>query len=458
MRGPLPALTAHTLPVRPALAMLIGPGLVWMALAQGSGELIWWPYIVAKYGLGFLFLLVPACFLQFPVTFEIARYTVLTGEGVFRGFVRLHRGFGVALWVLFTVSFLWFGAFASAGGTAVAALTDFPRGWTARGQTLFWGQSSIVVFTLALLWVPAAYRFIERVMKIVAAVSLVGMLAACVHPAVRGALGDFLVGLVWPDVDAMRRFDRADSSRLLTAVCFAGLGGFWTLFYSYWIKAKGVGMARDAATSAVPADEPDAPGRLGAWYRFLGLETLIGIVGNLVTTLLTCLLAFALLRPQGLLPDKYDIAVVQSEFFAASWGTPGRVLFLVVAGSFLADTWLATVDGVARIHLDVAGALSPRFAARDQRVWYRRVVLALAVVTSLTMYAREPGTLIVVSAILGFVGTVIYCGGLIALNHVHLRRRLPPALRSRWPAIAAIVFATLCYLALAVAFLVVTYA
>lgn len=30
----------------------LGPGIVWMALAQGSGELIWWPYLIAKYGLG----------------------------------------------------------------------------------------------------------------------------------------------------------------------------------------------------------------------------------------------------------------------------------------------------------------------------------------------------------------------------------------------------------------------
>src|SRR5688572_2523267 len=93
------------LPARPRLAALLGPGLVWMALAQGSGELIWWPYIVAKYGAGFLFLLIPACLLQFPVTFEIARYTALTGEGIVRGFFRLGRWYGAVIWVLFTVSF-----------------------------------------------------------------------------------------------------------------------------------------------------------------------------------------------------------------------------------------------------------------------------------------------------------------------------------------------------------------
>src|SRR5262245_23789201 len=130
------ALTRRPLPARPPLGAMLGPGLVWMALAQGSGELIWWPYMVAKYGAGFLFLLVPACLLQFPVSFEIARYTLLTGEGVVRGFFRIGRWFGIGLWILFAISFLWFGAFASAGGTAIAALTDFPSGWSARGQTL----------------------------------------------------------------------------------------------------------------------------------------------------------------------------------------------------------------------------------------------------------------------------------------------------------------------------------
>ena len=83
-------------------------------------------------------LLVPACLLQVPLTVEIGRYTLLTGESVFQGFIRLNRAFGVALWLLMSLSFLWFGAFASAGGTALAALTDFPAGWTPRGQTLFW--------------------------------------------------------------------------------------------------------------------------------------------------------------------------------------------------------------------------------------------------------------------------------------------------------------------------------
>ena len=39
-----------------AHAQSLGSGVIFMALAQDSGELIWWPYIIAKYGLSFLFL------------------------------------------------------------------------------------------------------------------------------------------------------------------------------------------------------------------------------------------------------------------------------------------------------------------------------------------------------------------------------------------------------------------
>ena len=63
---PLQSLARKPLPPFPGWWAALGPGVVWMALAQGSGELIWWPYMMAKYGLSFLFLLIPACLLQSP--------------------------------------------------------------------------------------------------------------------------------------------------------------------------------------------------------------------------------------------------------------------------------------------------------------------------------------------------------------------------------------------------------
>ncbi len=444
----------------------LGPGVIFMALAQGSGELIWWPYIIAKYGLTFLFLLLPACLLQFPVTYEIGRYTLLTGESIFQGFIRLNRILAVLLWVLMTLSFLWFGAFAAAGGTSLAALTNLPSGWSPRGQTLFWAYLSMFLFLSAILLSKVIYRLVEGFMWGVALLTLVGLLWASAHPDVLKMIPSFLKGLFIPQLPMPRAWDPADATKLLTAITFAGLGGFWTLFYSYWIRDKGIGMAHTMgritgpitgkpevipASGSVPAEDGGLA-HIARWRRFLFWDVSIGIGGNILTTLMTCLLAYALLFPKGLLPDHYELAVVQSRFFEVSWGWVGRMLFLVVAAAFLSDTWLATVDAVSRIHIDCLYGFFPRSRAIPVRSWYLFFLLLLTVVTSITVLLDEPGPLILLSAVIGFIGTVLFSVALIFLNHVYLPRHLPASAR---PGRVNLFF--LCVSCLSYAILVVVY-
>ncbi len=441
----LALLPRRAIPAFPGWWAALGPGVVWMALAQGSGELIWWPYMVAKYGLTFLWLLAPACLLQYPLNLEIGRYTMLTGESIFHGFIRLNRGFGIFMWLLMSVSFLWFGAFASAGGTAMAALTHWPEGWTQRGQSLFWGYLSIAVFLIAILASGVVYTLIERFMKLVAVITVVGLLSACMQSDVIATLPKFAQGLIGP-VDGMPRpWDSNDASKLLTAITFAGLGGFWILFYSYWLRDKGAAMAGlvgritglGGAEEAVlsdgflPTDDAVSADRWRTWRRFLSTDILVGIVGNLLTTLMTCLLAYALLFPKGLLPQEYELAVVQSQFFAVSWGEVGRLLFLVVAAAFLTDTWLATADAVSRIQTDIVMTLFPKSRALPARKWYYVFLGLLTAITSFTMQLDAPGPLILTSALIGFIGTIIFPAALYLLNHRLLPPHLPAWARPR---------------------------
>ena len=510
------AITRRPLPRFPGWRMALGPGIVWMALAQGSGELIWWPWLVAKYGLTFLCLLIPACLLQFPLNVEIGRYTLLTGESIFRGFIRLNRTFGILLWLLMTLSFLWFGAFASAGGTALAALTGFPAGWSPRGQTLFWGYATIAVFLVALAFSNVVYRLIEGFMKVVAVVTLVGLLWACLAPEVRIAIPGFLRGLVLPPAGPLPRpWDPADATKLLTAITFAGLGGFWILLYSYWLQEKGSGMAgygeritglggsdqvqEPSAQGPVPRAQETHPTRsallpsattgpwaLGTgpstpgtgpstlaghlapdtptddqasqaewtrWRRYLTVDALVGILGNLFTTCMTCLLAWALLFPKGLLPQDYELAVVQSRFFEVSWGPLGRILFLIVAAAFLTDTWLATVDGVSRMQADIVQTLFPAARRHSTRTWYWRFVALLTVVTCLTMLLEAPGPLILLSAVIGFGGTVLFPAALYLLNYRRLPGWVPGWARPGAAGAVLIGVSLVCYLTLALLYL-----
>ena len=367
-----------------------------------------------------------------------------------------------------TVSFLWFGAFASAGGTALAALTHFPSGWDARGQSLFWGYVSIAISFVAIVMSKVVYQLIEWFMKAVAVVTIVGLLWACAQPDVLQTLPAFLKGLMGVTDPLTARWDPADATKLLTAITFAGLGGFWILFYSYWLRDKGSGMAAHngritslitgrAETAevfgSIPEDTPDNRRRWRQWERYLKVDSLTGILGNLFTTLMTCLLAYALLFPKGLLPRDYELAVVQSEFFAASLGEIGRVAFLLIAAAFLADTWLATVDAVARTQADILHILFPRCRRFAQRQLYFLFLLVLTVITCLTMLFDQPGRLILLSAVIGFVGTVTFPVALYLLNFRLLPRVLPAWTRPAASLGMLLFISFIAYLALAITYL-----
>ncbi len=456
------------LPPFPAWWAALGPGVVWMALAQGSGELIWWPYIIAKYGLTFLCLLIPACLLQYPLNYEIGRYTLLTGESIFHGFIRLNRGLGIVLWILMSLSFLWFGAFAAAGGTAMAALTNFPQGFSVRGQTLFWGYASILLYLSAILASSVVYTFIERFMKAIAVLTLAGLLWACLQPEVIEATPAFLAGLAGPDQPMPRPWAEQDATKLLTAITFAGLGGFWILCYSYWLRDKGSGMAIHVGRITgpikgksepvtcdgnLPDDAEENPARWRSWQRYLATDVAIGVGGNLLATLMTCLLAFALLFPKGLLPQDYELAVVQSRFFEVSWGELGRVLFLIVAAAFLTDTWLATVDAVSRMQADIVHVLFTKSRRYELRHWYYFFLGLLTAITSFTMLLEAPGPLILTSAVIGFIGTVIFPVALYLLNYRCLAPHLPLWARPGRLAGCSLLLSFFVYFALACAYL-----
>ena len=220
-----------------------GPGSSGWRWRRDPGELIWWPYLCAKYGLAFLFILTPACLLQYAVTYEIGRYSALTGEASGAGSCDYIRGSGL---------FCGFSWRSRSCGSARLRRRE-ARPWrncklavafsTKEAAACFGRWSIMAVFAFALLTQKRTYLLIERTMWIVAAATVFGLLVACFSPELRSYWPAFLKAMVQP-TPLPRAWDPADTDRLLTAITFAGLGGFWTLFYSYWILGKGVGVQR----------------------------------------------------------------------------------------------------------------------------------------------------------------------------------------------------------------------
>ncbi len=432
------------MPDFPGFSKVIGPGIVWLALAQGSGELIWWPYLTAKYGTALLFLLIPSALIQMPLTYNIGKYSMMTGESIWRGFMKVSRKFTALLWIVMNISFFWFGSFVVAGGTALSEL--LPLGIGKKAESIIWGYALIITMFMMLMFSKKTYEIIEKFMWFVAVGTFIGLIISCVHPDVIKMVPEFILGFFRP---APNTLSPEDYEETITAITFMGLGGFWSLFYSYWILDKGFGMAKlEDKEGVIPAQDESLKEKVRKWNKALLFDSSLGIVGNIITTLMTCLLAYAVLHPRGLIPEGYKIAVVQSEFFRGWFGEAGVKIFLFSSALFLIDTWITTADAVAKINIDI---IKGYLKLNDEKKLYKILLVAITLITCITLPIAPPGELIVFSAMVGFVGMVVFSALILYLIYVLLAWELP---KDAKPSKSAFLFMLLSSIAYTILFVI----
>lgn len=442
--GALGPLKIASMPAFVGLWAAMGPGVIWASLAQGSGEIIWWPYLTAKYGAAFLGLLLPACLMQYWVNQEIIRYTVTTGETFFAGMARLNMWLATFMWLMLVVTFAWFGGYAAGGATALFDLFKFPSGWGAREGTLFWAYLTIALFLVALVFGRVVYKVVERFMTVIVVITVIGLIIAVLNSTVLAQAGPFFVAYLNPFTILrgfpVRPWDPKDADTVLTGIAFAGMGGFFNVMYSYWVRDKGHGMAKfigrvtspiTGKPEAIPAtgyafeDTPENKKNYLDWLRYLRLDNGIAVGVNAFTVMLMCWLSWSILLPKGEFPAGWKIAVVQSAFFETAMGAFGRALFLLVAAAFLADSWLGITDAVSRMHADYFFSSYAWAQRLTFRTWYYIFVAILTVISCTTMLLAAPGPLLLAGGVLNFIAMAIYMPFLIYLNYKVLPEKFP---------------------------------
>jgi len=110
------------------------------------------------------------------------------------------------------------------------------------------------------------------------------------------------------------------------------------------------------------------------------------------------------------------------------------------------------------VHTDFVCSFFPRARQISVRSWYYFFATFLTIITSVTMFFDQPGNLILLSAVIGFTGTVLFTTGFIFLNHLYLPQHLPEAARPSRRSLIAIGISCLAYFALAMAYLYVQFA
>lgn len=127
--GALPAWGVAELPPPPPFTprnalKTVGPGVIGLGIAIGSGEWLIGPAVVLKYGAALLWITSVAVFFQVILNQEMGRYTLYTGEPIFTGFMRTKPGAAFWGWTYGIFAFCQYGwpGWALASATATTAL------------------------------------------------------------------------------------------------------------------------------------------------------------------------------------------------------------------------------------------------------------------------------------------------------------------------------------------------
>lgn len=427
------------LPEPPHWSKALGVGVVVMGLAIGTGELILWPNLVTRFGLGVLLAAFLGLTFQYFINKEVARHALATGESFFTSSSRIFSWFA-PLWLLSAVLMYVWPGWAGAMGTTLKELFGF-------GSYLGWAWFSLALVLFLTFTGKTAYGILEKSLKIIVPVFFLLLL---VNSFLNLNLADFKQAFV--DMSNFRGLPEGLSmSVLLGAIVFAGAGGLLNLCVSLWYRDKQVGMGKYVGRIINPITgreeavsftgykfdtHPENMVRWRKWMRFVFIDqAVIFWFLGIITLLLVSLNAYVVLKPLGAIPEGLQVAVAQANIFGKNWGAFGYNTFLVMTFLMLFSVMWTVIDAFTRIVTDILYVNSHVGPFKDKLKGIKNVsihslyyvlIFAIVGVSALLLPYKQPLALLNLSAVLGGVTMAIYIPVLIYLNNFKLDRRLRP--------------------------------
>ena len=438
---------------------IAGPGAILVGLSIGAGEIVIWPRIAAEYGGSMVWAAVVGIFIQLWVNFEVARWTIATGETVYTGYSRVWRGFAPLFILLTLVSWIAPG-WARASGLALKALLIGPGGW---GSDTFWTVITFGAVTLILFGPKLIYNSVEKTIEVLVAIVTIGLIAVVI--AIGSAdtwkeLGGGLLNIGYKDPGMSVK-------TLFIALVFAGAGGTANLFYTFYLRDKNIGMGGRLpqlqnplrgrsetvpSTGFVVEDTEENRRRFSGWWNYVKKDQLLFFWAlNTVTMMLFIFGALAVLHPKGIVPEKGTLIWDEAQVLAEVWGGPGRTIFLLVGVATLFSTQLALVDGVSRSVSDIVYTNFKGARKRTLSWWYMLIAGIWIIAGCLITFVMEQMGV----SELGFLFNAAYMGGFAMALYVPLtlyinRRFLPKFARPGGVCTTMMILASLIYVGFAV--------
>ena len=419
----------------------LGVGIVVMGLAIGTGELIMWPHLVAKFGLSILWGAFVGITFQYFINQEVARQTIATGESFFTYSARKFP-YLVPVWLISAfLLYIWPG-WATAIGTILSALFGF-------GNYMYWAWASLGLMLVFVFLGKIAYVALERTLKIIVptffsllvVISFLSLKSEHIIGAIKGL---FNFGFLPPEMDI---------AVFLGATVFAGAGGLLNLCVSLWYRDKGIGMGHYVGKIVNPiTGTPEAVSATGyrfeindenmanwkKWMRFIRIDQ--GIIFwflGLTTLVLLSANAFAILTPKGLVPEGLQVAVTQANIFGEYWGVAGYKLFLFMAFLMLFSVMWTVVDALTRIIVDIIYVNSrtgpyQKYLHKISKVsihyLYYILIVLFVLLSALLIPLKQPLIFLTISSVLGGFMMALYIPVILYMNNKVLPKELRPGL------------------------------
>jgi Mn2+/Fe2+ NRAMP family transporter len=454
--GCLPAWDVDDLPA-PApfnprnIMALIGPGMVLAGSSLGTGEWISGAAVAALYQGALLWVAPLAILCQVILNTEVMRYTLVTGEPVFTGFMRSKPG--PRFWLIFYVlmdCLTWWPTLA--GLTAqILLFTLFGVNERTMNPQMISATTVgvVVVCALLLCFGGKIYNTLETVLSGKVIFVLVYMTLVCVLFVPWDVWGRVSVGMVNPFWVP----DNADWSRVATIVGFAGIGGMGNILASNYVREKGWGMGAKVGaiasafgghnislshigTMCHPTEESQR--RFQLWWKQIQRDQFgLWTWGSIVGMLLPCLLGAAYLKGDYFAPGKqqWQAAVALATDFGAVHGEVFTKLTLLCGFIIMFPGTFSSMDGIARRWCDAiwSGSRRARSAQAHQAKYLYYGFIGAYVVIGCIIAARQIAapTMMKVAGNLANISIMCCCLHTLYVNSRFLPKEFKPSILKR---------------------------
>lgn len=411
------------LPSPPAFSTLIGPGVIMLATAFGSGEIYFWPGITMKYGFSLIWLAIIAIYIQYILNTEFARYTITTGETIITGFTRLWKPLGWVFLACSTLPWIWPGW--SKGGAE--AFT-----WVFGGDANIIAFISLLLIGVTLTTSKIVYKALEGMQKIL----IIGVLVCIIIVAVYVVNLDSLTALG----SGMKKFPQLPTdinlSTLLAALAFCGAGGSINLATSNWIRDKGFGMGAYIPKITSPiTGEPISHNDSGffpkmntsdvqnwkKWWALINKEQFFtffvtGLVGLILLMLISHSLLYGLNIEIGM-----NMLKIEGEKIAENVPyVTNNIFYLVVAAIFFTSA-IGVLDHVSRIVADIMSSYFHRhkgILSNESKLYFFVLWAMIAIGSIILLFFdnNQPQKLLAIAGSLSGIVMFLYSILVLILN------------------------------------------